>query len=456
MQPAAHIETAIECLSQLFESWHEGNALPADKHFHTYTKNRRYIGSKDRIAVAELYYSCLRYLAMLDDIAIGAPSYEPALPYPCPTKKAPLTARYIVLAKLVAFHDVAINELKKLCSGETHQPAKINEAEYAWLQKIKDRFDEAPVDPTTEYWLKRNTSDWLREMMFDNFGKSAITELAALQQEAPVDIRTNYLKTTRDELQDLLEKEGVETITTPLSPIGLRLQKRTPIFNTSAFREGLFEMQDEGSQIAACLVDAAPKMKVIDFCAGAGGKTLAIAAQMQNKGRILALDTSAKRLKDLPLRIRRAGVDNTTWKTITSEQDSFLKRHKLSADRVLVDAPCSGSGTWRRNPDLKWRLTEKDVKDLMQKQLSILTSASRLVKQGGRLIYVTCSLLKNENETTVKHFLESNANFKVVCAKKIWNKEATDVSDASPSYLVLTPGQDGTDGFFAAVMERQG
>lgn len=457
MKPAAQLQATIECLGLLLDAWRNGDKLPADIQFHRYTKNRRYIGSKDRQAIAINYYHLLRHLAIFDELAGGLKGYQHALPYPCPTTEGEVTARALLLAKLVAGHEANVDQIKEQFDGSQYVPATLSGNEVTWLKQLADRFDEEPIDTTTEFWVSRNTSPWLKDALQESLGKHLMKELAALQLEAPVDIRANYLKTTREELRDKLEAEGIECELTPISPVGLRLKRRAAIFANRWFQEGYYEMQDEGSQIAAYLVDAKPGMRVIDFCAGAGGKTLAIAAQMQNKGRILALDTSANRLKELPLRIRRAGVDNASWRTITSESDSFLKRHKKTADRVLVDAPCSGTGTWRRNPDLKWRLSEQDVKDLMLKQQAILTSASRLVTQGGRLIYVTCSLLRKENEQVIETFLGTNSQFKLVCAKKIWNKSATDVNDASsPSFLSLSPGQDGTDGFFAAVLEHTG
>jgi 16S rRNA (cytosine967-C5)-methyltransferase len=208
-------------------------------------------------------------------------------------------------------------------------------------------------------------------------------------------------------------------------------------------------------------VDAQPGQRVIDFCAGAGGKTLAIAAAMENKGRVLAWDTSEKRLSQISLRLRRAGVDNVQTHVIESENDAFIKRHKQTADRVLVDAPCSGSGTWRRNPDLKWRFTPNDLAEVVAVQKSILQSAARLVKPGGRLIYATCSIFKEENEMQVAEFLKNVndydkdvSHFKVVCAQKIWDKNSGADNGNNVSYLSVTPHQDGVDGFFAAVFER--
>ena len=222
------------------------------------------------------------------------------------------------------------------------------------------------------------------------------------------------------------------------------------------------EVQDEGSQLAAFLADAQPGQRVIDFCAGAGGKTLAIAAQMKNKGKILAFDVSEKRLTQMKPRLKRAGVDNVEIHVLSSESDSYLKRHKGTADRVFIDAPCSGSGTWRRNPDLKWRLTQTQLDELSEIQRRILDSAARLVKKGGRLIYVTCSMLQCENEQQLSGFLDRHPHFRVVKPEEIWNKderffETQKIARLSDrDYFRTTPHQDGTDGFFAAILESIG
>jgi 16S rRNA (cytosine967-C5)-methyltransferase len=236
--------------------------------------------------------------------------------------------------------------------------------------------------------------------------------------------------------------------------VGVRLHQRFAAFNTQAFKDGWFEMQDEGSQIAALLVEAKPGEKVIDFCAGAGGKTLAIAATMQNKGRILAWDSSAARLKQMQKRLARAGVSNVVTHVLTDESDPFIKRHKDSADWVVVDAPCSGSGTWRRNPDLKWRFTPEDLQEVKALQASILASAARLVRPGGRLVYITCSVFADENLQQVKQFIETHARFKVAPVGKIWNTLAKESEGGIP-HLRLSPHEDGTDGFFAVVLTRQ-
>jgi 16S rRNA (cytosine967-C5)-methyltransferase len=258
------------------------------------------------------------------------------------------------------------------------------------------------------------------------------------------------------------------------------------------FKDGLIEVQDEGSQLVALLADARPGMRIADFCAGAGGKTLAIAAQMQNKGKIVACDVLEGRIERAAVRFARAGVHNVERKALSSERDQWVKRHAGTFDRVLVDAPCTGTGTWRRNPDAKWKLTPTDLEELTQVQRSILDSAWRLVKPGGRLIYATCSLLAEENEVQVAAFLEAHAEFKLVPVGNVWRevfgnaaslpvtpapepgsigkacaRSAMDPGSgagmtvesgidcgATLATLSLTPAQHGTDGFFVAVLER--
>lgn len=451
MQPSAHIAATTEILAELFTQWHQGKPLPADITLDRYFRKRRYMGSKDRGAVAELFYWILRNLAALDwwcrQSGLG---YHSPLPYPPTTEDNAQTARLLVMAALLFSGRSTRSHLATLFDGGKYGAPLLTDGEWGYVGRI---VDESLIQADMPDWVRLNFPEWLEPQLVEAFGDELEGMMEALRKEAPVDLRVNTLKTTRAALMQLLQDEGFLATPTTLSPVGIRLARRGPIFATELFRQGMLEMQDEGSQVAALIVDAQPGQRVIDFCAGAGGKTLAIAAAMQNKGRILAFDTSAKRLSELPPRLRRAGVDTVEWKTLTSEHDAVLKRHKNTADRVLVDAPCSGVGTWRRNPDLKWRTTQQDLDELCALQQSILASASRLVKVGGRLIYVTCSLLKRENEKQVDTFLQTHPNFRVVCAKKIWDKNDTRQA-GKPSYLWLSPKDNGTDGFFAAVLER--
>ena len=452
MHPAARISAIIELVDSLFVSWGEQKRLPADKAIDTYFRSRRYIGSKDRAAIGEPVYWILRHKA--------------ALEWWCERARLPVTPRLMVMATLLLRNDIEPEALASLFDGNRHAPAPLTDSEWRAAHLYAQQGIEHSDMPES---IRLNFPGWMEEPLKTAFGKRFEAELRALSTQAPADLRTNTLRITRDQLIDRLRAEGFAVEATPTSPIGIRLQGRQPVFGSAAFKDGLFEMQDEGSQLVALLTDTAPGMRVIDFCAGAGGKTLSLAAQMHNKGRILAWDVSAKRLSQLPVRLKRAGVDNTEWRVIASEQDSYIKRHKLSADRVVVDAPCSGTGTWRRNPDLKWRFTLQDLAEVKDAQARILQSAARLVKQGGRLVYATCSVLPEENEEQIAHFLTAHPNFRVVCAEKIWDRlmrQATgqpeqdvtettpDTETKSPGFLHLTPHQDGMDGFFAAVMER--
>ncbi len=253
-------------------------------------------------------------------------------------------------------------------------------------------------------------------------------------------------------MRDALAAEGVKAIETPLSPWGLRVAERRTITTGAAFRSGLVEIQDEGSQVVASLTGARPGMRVADLCAGAGGKTLALAMMMDNRGYLLACDVSAPRLEAAIRRLRRAGISNVE-RHLLAPGDKLVKRRAGSFDRVLVDAPCTGTGTWRRNPDARLRLTEQDLAELRVKQEAILDVGAKLVRTGGELIYATCSLLPEENEQPVSAFLARRPDFAPVPAERAWT-----LSGPAPEhggFLALTPARHGTDGFFAAVLERR-
>jgi 16S rRNA (cytosine967-C5)-methyltransferase len=270
-----------------------------------------------------------------------------------------------------------------------------------------------------------------------------------------MDLRINLLKTDRKAARRALAAEGVAAEPTPWSPIGLRLAARAPLGGLAAFKEGLVEVQDEGSQIAALLADARPGMRVVDFCAGAGGKALALAAGMGNRGKLVACDVSARRLERATRRLRRAGVGNAERRVLISERDKWVKRHAGSFDRVFLDVPCLGTGTWRRNPDAKWRATPADLAELVIRQQDILRSAARLVRPGGRLIYATCSLLREEDEDQAEAFLAVEPEFCLVPAARAWSETVDGASPGGERYLRLTPAQHGTDGFFVAIFERK-
>lgn len=437
MTPGARAQAAIDIIDQILTAWISQQRIPADKMLQNYFGSRRYIGSKDRGQVSELVYWVLRHKASIE--------------WWLDREDRRLIGRSYILAALILRREYNPQTIQSLPKDSQFSPHGFTDEEQVMLENLV-RHDLIHKD--MPLYARLNFPEWLEPKLTALFGDKLETAMKALNDQAPTDLRVNTLKTTREALQKALAEEDIESSPTKLSPLCLRLTRRAPVFASPLFKKGWFEVQDEGSQAVALLADVQPGMRVIDFCAGAGGKTLAMAAEMKNKGRILSWDTSEKRLTQLTPRLRRAGVDNVQTHVIESENDAFIKRHKQTADRVLVDAPCSGSGTWRRNPDLKWRFTQKDLDEVCDVQSRILRSAMRLVKPGGRLIYATCSILREENEMQIEQLLKESNHFKVVCAKKIWDKNPTRDTQDPVSYLSLTPHEDGVDGFFAAVLER--
>ncbi len=449
MTPNARIQCSIELLDEILQGWRSEKRIPADKIIDRFFRARRYIGSKDRAFIGELVYWVLRQLALLR--------------WHTQSELLQENAEILILGALLLRKEYTLSELRVLCDGEKYSPRTITREELKILTSMSTPYSAKAVEPAPAKDIpapaRLNYPEWMEDVLRKSLKDEFEAALLALNEQAATDLRANTLKTQRDALLAALNAEGFECEATHTSPVGIRLKKRAPIFTSPLFKLGHFEVQDEGSQMVAALVCAKAGMKVIDFCAGAGGKTLAIAAQMNNKGRLLAWDVSEKRLKQIKERLKRAGVDNVQIHVLESETDGFVKRHKSSANRVLVDAPCSGTGTWRRNPDLKWRFTEKDLQEVMALQETILQSASRTVAVGGWLVYATCSILTCENELQVEKFLKNNGNFRVVCAKKIWDNivtgnEINADEHSAVSYLSVAPHQDGVDGFFAAVLER--
>jgi len=286
--------------------------------------------------------------------------------------------------------------------------------------------------------------------------------VGSLAQSAPLDLRVNALKDKRADVQKELAKAGIKALPTPYSPWGLRIDDKPALTKLDAFTRGAIEVQDEGSQLLALLLDAKRGEMVVDFCAGAGGKTLAVGATMRNTGRLYAFDVSGHRLDALKPRLARSGLSNVHPAAIAHERDDRVKRLAGKIDRVLVDAPCSGLGTLRRNPDLKWRQSPKAVEELTAKQTSILASAARLLKPGGRLVYATCSILPEENEAIAEAFSAAHPDFELLDAGellaqlKVERAQGLCSGGASGSgYLRLWPHVHQTDGFFAAVWTRK-
>ncbi|MCI3952248.1 MAG: Fmu (Sun) protein, partial [Burkholderiales bacterium] len=274
----------------------------------------------------------------------------------------------------------------------------------------------------------------------------------ALQQPAPLDLRVNTVRTRREAALNEFANDGMAARPTPYSPVGIRLGDKPAINRHPLFLNGSIEVQDEGSQLLAYLVAPRRGELVVDFCAGAGGKTLMLGALMQSQGRVYAFDVSARRLARLKPRLKRSGLSNLHPAVIASENDTKVKRLASRIDRVLVDAPCSGLGTLRRNPDLKWRQTPAAIAELTRKQARILDASAKLVKPGGRLVYATCSLLGEENEELVTGFLAAQPAFRLLDAAELLRAQRIDLDTGQ--YLALRPDVHGTDGFFAAAMVR--
>jgi 16S rRNA (cytosine967-C5)-methyltransferase len=282
--------------------------------------------------------------------------------------------------------------------------------------------------------LRESIPDWLDEMCYKELGAKWDDEIHCLNEEAAVIIRANALKTSLPGLQHALKEEQVETDAIPGHPDALRLQVRKNIFQTDSFHRGLFEVQDSSSQKVAYFLDVQPGMRVIDACAGGGGKTLHMAALMQNKGKIIALDVHEWKLKELQKRASRAGVSMVEVRVL--ESNKVIKRLERSADRLLLDVPCSGLGVLRRNPDIKWKLSADALERIKQQQHEIITSYSIMLKTGGKMVYATCSILPSENEGIVDKFVSENPSFKKIDEQK------------------LLPSQSGSDGFYMALIER--
>lgn len=327
--------------------------------------------------------------------------------------------------------------------------AGLADTERAWLNDIM-AIDRSSLPAQ----LRASMPDWIMDKLVSQLGEDEAMQLAdALNESAPLDLRVNVLKSDRDAVQAELTTAGITSELTPYSPLGLRIRKKPALQNMPIFKEGWVEVQDEGSQLLAQILGAKRGEMVADFCAGAGGKTLALGAWMRNTGRLYAFDVSEKRLAKLKPRLARSGLSNVHPVLIAHENDAKIKRLAGKLDRVLVDAPCSGLGTLRRNPDMKWRQREQDIAELNDKQRSILASAARLIKAGGRLVYATCSLLEQENEAIVREFLTTHPDFILQPMSEVMTEQKLPLQMGD--FLQMLPHRQHTDGFFAAVLERK-
>jgi 16S rRNA (cytosine967-C5)-methyltransferase len=439
MKQGALFQAAITLLTEIL-----GSAAPADRVVTGYFRQCRYMGSTDRRVISEIIYQILRRYEELAWYLQGIPIHPSTW------------GRLLVLVYAHKIQNLSVPQIEDLCQKEGQEDkfclAPLSSIEQLLLKGIERR--ESEPMPLS---VRLNIPAWIFPRLEDTFGNQLEDAAKALNQPAPLDLRVNTLKTTRDNVLRQLQGEGFDAKPTPWSPVGIRLVERRPLSGHNLWKRGDIEVQDEGSQLLALLTDTKPGMAVIDFCAGAGGKTLAMAATMQNRGRIVATDVALWRLNRSRERLRRAGANNVEFRALDQEGTvKWLKRQAGRFDRVLVDVPCSGSGTWRRNPDLKHRFSEQDLAEIIVKQNQILKQASLLVKSGGRLIYATCSLFAEENTSQIRRFLETQPDFRLIPIGDVWVSVLGTSCPVKEDTLQLTPHAHFVDGFFIAVMERIG
>ncbi|EIM29567.1 RsmB/NOP family class I SAM-dependent RNA methyltransferase [Microvirga lotononidis] len=430
MTPAARISAAIEVLADI-----EARRRPATEALKDWGLSHRFAGSKDRAAIASLVYDALRRKASATWVM------------------GENTSRSVVLGMLRLQRGLGVEAIAALCSGERFAPEPLSADERERLEKAD--LSGAPAHVAGDF------PDWIEPSLQGLFGGDLVAEMQALATRAPLDLRVNTLKvSSREEAHDALPHLGA--VETPLSPLGLRIAPsedgRGPAVQSEPeFLKGWIEIQDEGSQLVALLSGAKPGEQVVDLCAGGGGKTLALAAMMENHGQIYATDNDSRRLAPIHDRLARAGVRNVQVRTPRAKADAVTDLDG-KMDCVLVDAPCTGVGTWRRNPDAKWRLRPGSLETRRKEQELVLDRAARLVKPGGRIVYITCSILAEENDEALSTFMERHDGFKPVPADKALEAaqlgHLKNLVRPTAHGLQLTPHRTGTDGFYAAILVR--
>lgn len=398
---------------------------PADAVMSRFFREHASLGRRDRSLVAEAIFFALRRYATLGW------AMQPAAP-----ARAPRLAALLTLARQHGFAALDARALR----GDAA----------AVKNGLAIDLARAPAS------VRAELPHWLYLAVDQQYGADAAPLLSALTEPAPLDLRVNLMRATRDDVLRELAAHHVAAAATRYSPEGIRLADKPALTQWPAYREGRIEVQDEGSQLIARLVQPRRGEMVVDFCAGAGGKTLALGALMRSSGRLYALDIHQRRLEGLGPRLKRSGLSNVHPVAIRSETDARVKRLYGKCDRVLVDAPCSGSGTLRRNPDLKWRFDETELARVNSVQHAVLAAAAKLLKPGGRLVYATCSLLARENQQVIESFIAAHPGFQVVPASGVLAAQsvAVDHAERFAPYFVMLPHLHGTDGFFAAVIER--
>jgi 16S rRNA (cytosine967-C5)-methyltransferase len=418
MHPNALLELTTELLHRVLRLQHPADGVVSD-----FFREHRALGSRERHTLAETTYAVLRQRALFQHLAQSG--------------KGEMERRLALLGWQ---------------GNDGFLRAALSDAEQAWLAQVRT------VDRTAlPERLRHNLPEWLAERLQPALGDEFWPFVDSMSAGAPLDLRVNTFKAKRDDVRAALAAAGIESVPTPYSPLGLRVAGKPALNKLDVYTRGEVEVQDEGSQLLALLVDAKRGEMVVDFCAGAGGKTLALGAAMRNTGRLYAFDTSGHRLAALKPRLARSGLSNVYPVQIAHERDDRIKRLAGKIDRVLVDAPCSGLGTLRRNPDLKWRQSPAAIEELTAKQGAILASAARLLKPGGRLVYATCSLLPEENEAIALAFGTAQPDaWRPVAAEEVLAR--AHVAQAAELVhgpnLRLWPHRHQTDGFFAAIWER--
>ncbi len=394
---------------------------PADAVVSRYFREHRELGHADRAFVAETVFAVLRRGRSLEARCAGK-----------------LSDRNRLLVALAVTRGWSQRELAPVLKA----------SEEEWLAAAK-AMPESDLPPA----VRCDLPDWLYNALEGQFGADEVNKLAqALNLPAPLDLRVNTIKTNREAVLARLAADDIAAVPGMLSPLAVRLRDKPALAKHPLFIEGAFEVQDEGSQLLGYLLEPKRGEMVVDFCAGAGGKTLLLGALMKNTGRLYAFDVSDKRLANLKPRLARSGLSNVHPARIEHERDTKIKRLAGKVDRVLVDAPCSGLGTLRRNPDLKWRQSEDSVAELTTKQAAILDAAAKLVRPGGRVVYATCSLLTAENDAIVEAFLSSHPDFTLTPASAVLARQGIALDGDT---LRLLPHRHNTDGFFAAILDRK-
>ncbi len=441
MHPKQLLDACAELVKRTLTFEH-----PADAVVSRFFRENRNLGPRERAALAETAYTVLRKKLLFESLArSGSGSRERRLAI------LGFAHSQEALARVAGKSEQGVKEALGFAR------AALSPQELQWL----DACDAVRPDELMEPH-RHNLPEWLVAPLKQQLGEDFWAFAQSMEQAAPLDLRVNALNAKRADVQKELADAGIAAEATPYSPWGLRVQGKPALARLDAFTRGAIEVQDEGSQLLALMLDAKRGEMVVDFCAGAGGKTLAIGASMRSTGRLYAFDVSGHRLEALKPRLARSGLSNVHPAAIAHERDDRVKRLAGKIDRVLVDAPCSGLGTLRRNPDLKWRQSAKAIEELTQKQAAILASAGRLVKPGGRLVYATCSVLPQENEAIAEAFASEHSDFVAMDAGELLAQLKVEQGDALCSggetgtqYLRLWPQRHETDGFFAAVWTRK-